>query len=271
MIFLSLKSTILLFLMGAGISASAGITNGDFSNGLNNWTIVGATSNPSDAIRLGTTVLAGCPSTDLSNYANMQNHTGTDEIPVSYFSRPSAQVLQSKIGVPTFPGSGHALELSFSGTASSYGVVHAPAAVSDPFTARAGEVLTFDWFPLNAADDFAIVAYLQKTDCSGIIEVISATGSTIANMLPAATGTGWQKSSVTIPSDGSYQFVFVNGSFDRTGGTVLGSYMYVTNIYQGPDPATATVSSIPTLSDWAMIWMAGLIAMLGIRRMRRSK
>ena len=38
--------------------------------------------------------------------------------------------------------------------------------------------------------------------------------------------------------------------------------------YYDPTPSPA---SIPTLGDWAMIFMASLMAMFGIRRMRRSK
>jgi hypothetical protein len=40
----------------------------------------------------------------------------------------------------------------------------------------------------------------------------------------------------------------------------------ITLIIQAPTPA-----SIPTLGEWAMIFMASLMAMFGIRRMRRSK
>lgn len=36
-------------------------------------------------------------------------------------------------------------------------------------------------------------------------------------------------------------------------------------------PPTPTPAAIPTLSEWAMIFMASLMAMFGIRRMRRSK
>lgn len=265
------KSIVGLLLSSPLFFAHAAIPNGDFANGLTNWTIVGATNITADAIRLGTTSLAGCPSTDISNYSDMANHPGPgDQAPYSY--RANAQVVQSKAGVPTFPGTGYALELSFSGNTDRYGVVHGPAAVSDAFTARAGEVLSFEWFPLFVQDDFAVTAYLQKTDCSGIVNVISATGTTTSNMIPAAVGTGWQNAKVTIPTDGEYRFVFVNGSFDRSGGGALGSTLYVTGVYQGPDPsASASATPIPTLGEWALIFMASLMAMFGIRRMRRSK
>jgi trimeric autotransporter adhesin len=266
------KSILGLILSSSLIFAHAAIPNGDFANGLTNWTIVGDTNNPADAIRLGTTSLAGCTSSDISVYANMQNNPGTGDVtPFSY--QASAQVVQSYAGVPTFPGTGSALKLSFSGSViPGFGVVHGPAAVSDAFTATAGEVLSFDWFPLFVQDDFALTAYLQKIDCSGIVNVISASGTTTSNMIPAAVGTGWQNATVTIPTTGQYRFVFVNGSFDRSGGGALGSTLFVTGVYQGPDPnAPQAPTAIPTLSEWAMVFMAGLIAMFAVRRMRRNK
>lgn len=38
-----------------------------------------------------------------------------------------------------------------------------------------------------------------------------------------------------------------------------------------PNAAPVTPAAIPTLSEWAMIFLASLMAMFGIRRMRRSK
>lgn len=110
--------------------------------------------------------------------------------------------------------------------------------VSDSFTAVANDVITFRWYPKFVSDDFAVVAYLQKSDCSKTL-LLSASGSNIANMIPAGTGTGWQDVSVTIPSSGSYRFVFVNGTFDRSGGTIAGAELYISDISSG-QPQTIT-------------------------------
>ena len=227
----------------------AGVPNGDFASGLTNWTITGGnTSTTSSAVRLGTTSLAGCVLPDVQNYSDMgagrasSGLTG-DETPTSWNS--VAQVVQTIAGVPAIPGSGNALQLSFTGQSRSYGVVHGPAATSDTFSASAGDVLTFDWYPKYQSDDFAVVAYLvNNSDCTSTT-IISATGSTLANMVPAATGSGWQNATVAIPSNGSYKFVFVNGSFDRTGGRALGSYLYIANIASGqPQTISFTQSAV---------------------------
>lgn len=43
------------------------------------------------------------------------------------------------------------------------------------------------------------------------------------------------------------------------------------SVCSGTPPAPVTPAAIPTLGEWAMIFMASLMAMFGIRRMRRSK
>ena len=43
------------------------------------------------------------------------------------------------------------------------------------------------------------------------------------------------------------------------------------NLFSFSAPATPVAAPIPTLSEWAMIFMASLMAMFGIRRMRRNK
>ena len=51
---------------------------------------------------------------------------------------------------------------------------------------------------------------------------------------------------------------------------IPGAGGYASLSFSPPAPAPVT-TAIPTLSEWALIFMASLLAMLGIRRMRRSK
>lgn len=104
-------------------------------------------------------------------------------------------------------------------TTESYGVVHGPAAYSDVFAAEKGMVLQFDWQANNINDDYHVVAYLMNAD-TGVAQLVFADYGT------RGSGTEF----VSVPTDGNYSFVFVSGTFDRTGGTLAGASMYIDNI-----------------------------------------
>lgn len=104
-------------------------------------------------------------------------------------------------------------------TTSPYGVVHGPAAYSDVFTAEAGMVLQFDWQANNINDDYHVVAYLMNAD-TGVAQLVFADWGT----------RGSNTEFVTVSTTGNYSFVFVSGTFDRTGGTLAGASMYIDNI-----------------------------------------
>lgn len=104
-------------------------------------------------------------------------------------------------------------------TTSSYGVVHGPAAYSDVFSAEAGMVLQFDWQANNINDDYHVVAYLMNAD-TGVAQLVFADWGT----------RGSNTEFVTVSTTGNYSFVFVSGTFDRTGGTLAGASMYIDNI-----------------------------------------
>ena len=249
-------------------SAMAAIPNGDFANGLTNWTVVGATSTPSDFVNLGVTSLGGCTSVDNQDYIAIQGRKsgGAGAAPPANDNRqPTAATFTAS----SFTGAidtgivnpGNVLKLgSNMSTGAGYDVVHGPAAVSDAFTANAGDVLSFDWYAKYVSDDFAITAYLQKTDCSGTITGLVATGRTIAGMasVPAASGTGWQNATFTVATSGTYRFVFVSGTFDRSGGQAAGAELYISGVTAGTlqtitfaTPATQTVGVPLTLAATA--------------------
>lgn len=104
-------------------------------------------------------------------------------------------------------------------TTTGYGVVHGPAAYSDSFAASAGMVLQFDWEANNINDDYHVVAYLMNVD-TGAAQLVFADWGT------RGAGTEF----VSVPADGNYSFVFVSGTFDKTGGTAAGASMYIDNI-----------------------------------------
>lgn len=187
------------------VDGNSPVLNGDFSNGLMGWTAV---LSPVD---LGVTKIAGwaTPEAPLVEYPTY-TPGGDDGDLVSGFDAPQVFVNED--------GRLQLQELNLTSTA--FGVVHGPAAYSDVFHASRGMVLIYDWTADLINDDYHVVGYLLNSDTGAI---------TIAAQGWDASGTGIAK--VAVPSDGNYRFVFVSGSYDATGGTVLGASMSIDNIH----------------------------------------
>lgn len=104
----------------------------------------------------------------------------------------------------------------------------------------------YDLTPLTTAD--GTITPLGGFDGGGIQLARKVQGSGVLFLLEAdwqdnQSGAGWTASSASLMT------AMTNG---------------------GTPAAPAAAASIPTLSEWAMIFMASLMAMLGIRRMRRE-
>jgi len=106
-----------------------------------------------------------------------------------------------------------------------YSVVHGPYLISqEAKEITAGDVVKFDWKSAGTDDAASIYAYLLDVDTGDTIELIDYTQSSANQTTP------WATKSTNITRSGNYQFVFISGSYDATGGTKLGAAMYVNNI-----------------------------------------
>jgi len=113
-----------------------------------------------------------------------------------------------------------------------YHVLHGPAVVSDMFSASAGQVITLDWYSAAGADDFAVLGYLLDTATCTQYEVVDQSGTfTKSDNGSGSYVNAWQNSTVTVPATKStYRFVFINGTFDRTGGAWSGASFWLDKI-----------------------------------------
>lgn len=242
---------------GERVTPRAGFLNGSFeadasgSTTVTNWTIVGAgidnRNGPyPDKIDLGVTVLGGCVSQDTTDYAAIAATALNPSLAIwrdddsfnprglntSNWLTTEANVTSTMAsGVPIVAGNNVLYMNNMEYGGSAYRVIHGPAVVSDVFSAEAGDVISFDWYAQYVRDNFAILGYLLDTSTCTQTEIVDETGSVIS---------GWQNSRITIPATSStYRFVFVNGTFDQSGGTNSGATMYIDNISVGR-PQTIT-------------------------------
>lgn len=107
-------------------------------------------------------------------------------------------------------------------------VARGPILVSDNYLSLdTGDILEF-WFKIEmkpisfyVEENYDVIAYLQSDSCQTIV-LTHAVGDVKA----------WTKVSRTISAadTGNYRFIFVAGSFDRTGGQAVGTQLYIDNI-----------------------------------------
>ncbi|MCC5949256.1 MAG: fibronectin type III domain-containing protein [Nitriliruptoraceae bacterium] len=134
--------------------------------------------------------------------------------------------------VGSHAGRTHALQLRMSGGwctpsnqdfAGPHGLTYCssfgPDAWSSPFEAKADDDLAFDWAAANGSDDYEVYGFLVDT----------STDEHHLLMYGRGFQQGWTTASGKIPADGEYRFRFVSGSYDRTGGRLLGASLYIAN------------------------------------------
>ena len=131
-------------------------------------------------------------------------------------------------------------EFWFNNPAGKFGVLHGPAAVSDVFAGKAGQFLKLDYTATGTGDDYHVAGYIYKVNADG-----SPGGAPIIALNETGTAVD-SRASVEIPDDANYRFVFVVGTYDKTGGRKAGADMTIDNIV-AEDPyiiGTGAVSDI---------------------------
>ena len=267
---------------GTDARVSTKFKNGSFEDDLTGWTVVNgngvignvadATTNASaptsvfpgqtsDFIDLGVDSLGGCVTTDMTDYdaiwtrstdygsvptynaANGSKPTN-DHAAINSTYSSSAAVVTSIPGGPAITAGTKAIFMQMGShwRGTGYHILRGPAIVSDTFAATSGEVVNLNWYSAAGADDFAVFGYLLNTTTCTQYKVIETTGTTV---------TGWQFVSFTIPvTSGDLKFIFVNGTFDKTGGKKSGASFWVDNISIGfPQTITFTLPASKNYTD----------------------
>ena len=104
-----------------------------------------------------------------------------------------------------------------------------------------GQQVKFWWRGLAGGDAYDIYAYLLNIDNGNTVELINETG-------PDNTGvTNWALVTATVPVTGNYKFVFIAGTYDYTGGTVVGGLLLITGI--GASPPLPFIGSVTAETD----------------------
>jgi len=112
-------------------------------------------------------------------------------------------------------------------TSVGYAVARGPYAVNNNAVDLApGDIVEFWWKAQGGSDAYVIFAYLLNTNNGQTITLLNDTGKS------TGATTKWTKESRTIVTgeQGTYKFIFVSGTFDYTGGKILGASLYIDEV-----------------------------------------
>lgn len=106
-----------------------------------------------------------------------------------------------------------------------FGILRGPYMVSkQPIKIFAGSKVKF-WYKGQGSDDaFDIFGYLVNTENCSTVTLVNRSGTDDTG------ATDWTEVEVIVPTTGNYKFVFINGSWDFTGGRVTGASMYICKV-----------------------------------------
>ncbi|NEP90556.1 MAG: hypothetical protein F6K18_29140 [Okeania sp. SIO2C2] len=160
--------------------------------------------------------------------------TGTGNIIVSTPSRASYTV---SINNKTVRSGNYTLRLVSNGNItdprgsnrpSGNGSLHGPYVRSDSFEAFKDDSITLDFSAQQGSDAYEVFGFLIEAGSDKIL----GTGDDNRTQLFAKRGDTVPFNSVSaiIPADGQYQFEFVCGTYDKTGGLALGASLFVDNV-----------------------------------------
>ena len=119
-----------------------------------------------------------------------------------------------------------AMKLTTGSLTSAWGadIVHGSYIISqDAAYISAGESVSFDWKASGDNDAFDVYSYLLNVDTGDTIELLNETQQYKAT-------TNFVNKSTTVNTTGNYKFVFINGTYDATGGLALGASMFIDNV-----------------------------------------
>jgi outer membrane protein OmpA-like peptidoglycan-associated protein len=199
-------------------------------------------------------------SIDVTAGNNISTGSATSQ---TYLSRTATKLFSSGTVARTYGGTSYT-QASGDAFMSYFG----PEVYSVPFIGTVGQSLAFSWAAAGTGDDYEIYAFLVKTSNATDATCTNSSGNGSYGLTnPTSTHTlltysrgisqPWTDASAEIPSDGCYRFRFVSGTYDATGGTVVGGELYVgaSTIYLGltqtityPQPSDVTASSSSTVN-----------------------
>ncbi|MBC7701132.1 PEP-CTERM sorting domain-containing protein [Aquabacterium sp.] len=221
--------------------AQAGITNGDFANGLSGWQTFGDVAAPNSTLVL-TTATLGADDYPLAN--GHYNVSGQD-----------AGAIGIPGGLEDFVGA--ALGSLDPDPINHTSVLWEGSAAQQSFAVQAGDTLRFDWNLLSADRDFADQAFIviKASSGSGLQVLALANASLATNVVPGNSDlrqTGLNQLSHTFTGSGMVTLFWVVADLDDSAKTSLLTVDNVALTSAVPEPTMALLALLG-LGGWGVM------------------
>ncbi|ABM04870.1 putative outer membrane adhesin-like protein [Psychromonas ingrahamii 37] len=217
---------------------SSPLPNSGFEEGTADWTIVDAEyGNGGDEINFDNyTIPLATNSDDNSTYTG---GTGTVNV-----QTPNGMNFNGSIASTAGVDSTKALYLNSDGhilrsdqdsrgsfQTDGYGSIHGPYARSSVIGVENGDSISLEFNAQGIGDDYEVFGLLRKVDGNGDFISNNLDANNIVLFAERGADTsGYKTVTYSGLSAGDYRFEFVGGTYDGTGGLVVGSNLYVDNI-----------------------------------------
>ena len=186
---------------------------------------------------IGPYTMTGTDATSNSSYSYVtdKNYTQTAQLYEGQES-PTQNLSYSTSTGESYGGRSGVIRLFSSGIISyanscnghgTYGSAFGPEIWTEPFPATANQSISFDWAAAGGGDDYEAYGYLVQVSASGNTYDYGSSANSTLVAYGRGQNQSWVTSTGIVPSTGYYRFRFVNGSYDATGGQVLGAAMYI--------------------------------------------
>ena len=126
------------------------------------------------------------------------------------------------------------------------GSLHGPYVISDPFQAFAGDSITLDWAAQGGSDAYEVFGFLVGAGTDGTFGTSDDTRTELFSQ--RGDTQSFTEASATIGTSGEYEFEFVCGSYDKTGGLLIGASLYIDNV-RLVSSTSVTDSVIATIAE----------------------
>ena len=163
------------------------------------------------------------------NYTREQQLYEGQEVTTQYlsYSTSTGEAYDGRSGVIRLFSSGSISYANSCNGHGTYGSAFGPEIWTEPFSATANQSISFDWAAAGGGDDYEAYGYLVRVSASGNTYDYGSSATSTLVSYGRGQNQSWVTSSGIVPSTGYYRFRFVNGSYDATGGQVLGASMYI--------------------------------------------
>ena len=114
-----------------------------------------------------------------------------------------------------------------------FGIHHGPYVISqDAVDLEVGDSVSFEWFGMSGGDAYDIYGYLLEENTGQTITLVNDSGveNQSSAQVVSSSNQGWVSSSATVNTAGNYKFVFISGTYDWSGGTVVGNGLKIRNV-----------------------------------------